>query len=99
MQDRFTKGILLVIAGLLVVSLFRSGGSEQQVALPSFIGSAIAQTNTSANEPTYTNYRLRSVGGQEVTDIKDIIAVGDGKSFIVSNTKGFMVYQVQGVAR
>ena len=98
MQDRFVKVLLVIIAGLLVVNLFRSNDQSSQVQLPAIIGSAIAQS--SSNDTTnYSSYRVRSVGGQEVADIKDIIAVGDGKSFVVSNTKGFMVYQVQGVTR
>ena len=86
MQDRFTKLLLVLVAGLLVANLLQSQSSS------SLVGSAQAQDATVIPPPT--SYKVRSLEGFTVEDLKDVVAVGDGRSFVVSNSKGFMVYQV-----
>ncbi|MGI8905431.1 MAG: hypothetical protein ACR2IE_02945 [Candidatus Sumerlaeaceae bacterium] len=92
LQDRFGKLMLVLIAALLAANLFRSPGSAELI-FP-LESSAHAQTTLST---TTTQRRLivKSLQGFSVADLKDVVAVGDGKSFVVSNPKGFMVYTVE----
>jgi len=92
-QDRFVKVMLVVIAALLVFNLFRPQTAQTTLELPSLVSSAQAQTSQNTDS-TPTTYKVRSLNGFSVADLKDVVAVGDGKSFVVSNPKGFVVYQV-----
>ena len=96
MQDRFVKVMLVIVAALLAVNLFRTQDAQVNLQLPSLIGSAQAQSTriTTATDTTPTTYQVRSIEGFPVENLKDVVSLGDGKSFVVSNTKGFMVYQV-----
>lgn len=97
MQDRVTKILLLVVAGLLAANLAQSLRKSAAPQADLFISAAQAQSRGSVRPempslsapPTVT-----SVKGFTVQDLQNVVAVGDGKSFVVSNTKGFMVYQV-----
>jgi len=94
MQDRFPKILLVLVAGLLVANLLQSQSS------PFVTGNAQAQNATVATPvPQDVTYTVRTVGGFPVENMKDAIAVGDGRSFVVTNTKGFMVYQIQSSSR
>jgi len=89
MQDRFTKLLLVLVAGLLAANLVQSQNS------PSFIGSAQAQSKSVVTPaPTETKDTLRTLAGFPVEDMNEVVAVGDGRSFVVTNKKGFMVYQI-----
>lgn len=109
MQDRFIKIMLVVIAGLLLANLYKSGDTVGVVSMPSLMESARAQSATANTLPAATSdvgtlpargpsmnrdYKLLTLNGFPVEDMKDIVALGDGRSFIASNPKGFMVYQV-----
>lgn len=99
MQDRFIKIMLAVIAALLAANLLNSqqtgGSASAELSLPSILNSAQAQSsNRREQNTTPVSYKLSRVDGVSVEDIQDVVAVGDGRSFVVSNTKGFMVYQV-----
>jgi hypothetical protein len=90
LQDRFIKIMLVTIAALLAANLFHGGKAELVLPLES---SAVAQS--AANPSTPRRLTVKAVQGFTVADLKDVVAVGDGKSFVVSNTKGFMVYTVE----
>lgn len=99
MQDRFIKIMLAVIAALLAANLVSSQSSSEsantELPLPSILSSAQAQSNNRREQNTTpVTYKLNRVDGVSVEDIQDVVAVGDGRSFVVSNSKGFMVYQV-----
>ena len=100
MQDRFTKIMLVVIAALLAANLLNSQGSADKadiaVQLPNILSSAQAQSSSrraQQNENPVT-YKLTRLEGQAVEDIQDVVSIGDGRTFVVSNSAGFMVYQV-----
>lgn len=78
LQDRFVKIMLVVIAGLLAMNLVKPSASL--VATP-----AMAQGS---------NVDVVSVKGYNVVGLKDVVSLGDGKSFVVSAPDKFMVYQV-----
>ena len=92
LQDRFTKVVLVLIAALLAANLFRSGGKADFV-FP-LESSAHAQS-TIANTTSLRKLVVKSLQGFSVTDLKEVVAIGDGKSFVVSNPNGFMVYTVE----
>ncbi len=98
MQDRFTKFMLVVIAALLAANLLNSNssdaGSSAEIALPNILSSAQAQSNNRRTEEKPITYKVNRLEGFAVEDLQDVVSVGDGRSFVVSNTKGFMVYQV-----
>lgn len=83
--DRFTKVILTVIALALVALLFRSGDS---VGVQS---EAFAQTKVS----TPPTVKLTKVNDIVVKNFKEVILLGDGKTFLVRVDDGIGVYQVQ----
>ncbi len=91
MQDRFVKIMLVVVACLLAANLLKPDAGGQAVVLPSILPTAHAQDNVPAPAQ---NYQVKSIKGFSVEDLRDIVAVGDGRSFVVSNSAGFMVYQV-----
>ncbi len=89
MQDRFVKIMLVVVAVLLAGNLLQSLFSS---ATPSLISSAQAQSRN--NSSNTERYEIKSLKGFTVKDLKSIVSVGDGRSFVASNSDGFMVYQV-----
>jgi hypothetical protein len=105
LNDRFVKIMLVAIACLLagnLVAVFTGYGLTPSLAQNANAQSSIApsQNNRNQNEFSRTtprNYRVKTLDGFAVADLKDVVAVGDGKSFVVSNTKGFMVYQLDPV--
>jgi hypothetical protein len=82
LQDRFVKLMLVVIAVLLAVNLVKPGTSLFTVPVN-------AQTSDPARR-----YDVAPVKGFQVAGLKDVVAVGDGRSFVVSKPDGFMVYQI-----
>jgi hypothetical protein len=96
LQDRFIKIMLVTIAALLAANLFHSGGKAEFV-LP-LESSAHAAATVQANQVAPTRMTVKAMQGFTVADLKDVVSVGDGKTFVVSNTKGFMVYSVEPVA-
>src|SRR5688500_3347642 len=99
MQDRFTKIMLVVIAALLAANLFTTRGTDAgnstEIALPNILISAQAQSSNRRNqEDTPVTYKVSRLEGFAVEDLQDVVSDGDGRSFVVSNSKGFMVYQV-----
>ncbi len=94
MQDRFIKIMLVVVAALLAGNLLQSMMSSTG---PSIISSAQAQPRNEAQaltESAATVYQLKVLSGFPVEDLKTVVPLGDGRSFVASNPKGFMVYQV-----
>lgn len=101
MQDRYIKLMLTLVAGLLAANLLHSL-SKSDVVLPElFVGSAQAQNTSTAVEvqgaSAKPNNSVRSLQGYPVDGLKEVVSLGDGRTFVVSNTKGFMVYQVSNV--
>lgn len=94
MQDRFVKIMLVVVAALLAGNLVQSMLSDAATPVPLFLSSAQAQTQTRNGVPAAQRYELKTLTGFPVKDLKSIVPVGDGRSFVASNTEGFMVYQV-----
>ncbi len=88
-QDKYTRTMLAVIAVLLALNLAVTAGSR---ITPLFESSAQAQVNKGIGDRSRT-YDVKPVRGFEITGLKEVISLGDGKSFVVSNEKGFMVYQ------
>lgn len=84
LQDRFVKIMLVVIAVLLGANLLKPNG-----ALLS--SQAQAQVMKGVGEQA-KRYDVKAVRGYEVKSLQDVVALGDGKSFVVSNPNGFMVY-------
>lgn len=97
MQDRFVKLMLVLIAGLLAANLMQPAGESHTISIPSVLPSANAQVN--ATTETTGRSRVSRLEGFSVEDLQSVVAVGDGRSFVVSNPKGFMVYQVVTSAR
>jgi hypothetical protein len=91
LQDRFGKIMLVLIAALLAANLLRSGKSELVLPIES---TAQAQNIVSSNTPVPQKVAVKTLQGFTVADLKDVVSLGDGRTFIVSNTKGFMVYTV-----
>jgi hypothetical protein len=87
LQDRFVRIMLVVIAVLLALNLASSGRS--------FLASpAQAQTTTYRLNPG-PRVDVKAIKGYEVQGLTDIVALGDGKSFVVAAPGKFMVYQVE----
>lgn len=86
LQDRFVKIMLVIIAVLLALNLVRPGTSVMTTP-------ATAQVITTTTLPPPT-LDVKPIKGFTVAGLKEIVAVGDGKSFIVSRADGFMVYRV-----
>lgn len=91
MPDRVTKLLLLIVAGLLAANLVHNLRQSPQPQGDLFISAAHAQNR---DIPRPLPPTVNAVKGYSVNDLRDVIALGDGKTFVVSNSKGFMVYQV-----
>ena len=89
-HDRFTKITLVIIALLLGLNLLLATGGR--ISSP-FESKVQAQVMKGLGEAARM-YDVRPVRGFEVTSLKEIISLGDGKTFVVSNPNGFMVYQM-----
>ncbi|MCX7018034.1 MAG: hypothetical protein WCK47_06710 [bacterium] len=86
LQDRFVKIMLGVIAALLALNLMRpDSGFIASPAQAQMV--RIIQDNTPRTD-------VKPIKGYQVVGLKDVVAVGDGKSFVVSAADKFMVYQV-----
>lgn len=94
MQDRQIKVLLIIIAGLLAANLCQSMFKSQSSPADVFVNAAQAQSNSSNRGQKALPPTVRSLKGYTVEDLRNVVALGDGQSFVVSNTKGFMVYQV-----
>jgi hypothetical protein len=95
MQDRYIKFMLTLVAGLLAANLFALAFKSSSSPAELFVSAAHAQdANVNTPAPSSQNITVKALKGFMVQDLKDVVAVGDGKSFVVSNPKGFMVYQV-----
>ena len=99
MQDRFVKFMLVVVAALLAANLIQYNSSQPVMQLPAIVGSAQAQSQSrsaaaAAAAEAAKVYKVNRLEGYSVEDLKEVVSVGDGRSFVVSNPKGFMVYQV-----
>lgn len=94
LQDRFVKLMLVAIALLLAANLFRTRESGGALSL---VSTAHAQNMGNANPPAPVakRYEMKRVDGLAVEDLKEVVSLGDGKTFVVSNSKGFMVYTVE----
>lgn len=97
-RDRYLHTLLTVIAVLLLLNLFK--GSDKPLA--TLESKAHAQSDGRIVQVAATpvlrqasNLRVAAIGGNQVTGLKDMIPLGDGKTFVVSNTSGFLVYQVE----
>jgi hypothetical protein len=89
-HDRFTKTMLVVIALLLGLNLMFTAGDK---VLALFESKAQAQVVKGTGDSARM-YDVRPVRGFQVTSLKEVSILGDGKPFIVSNPTGFMVYQI-----
>lgn len=90
LQDRFVKVMLVVIAFLLAANLMRQNNHATPMA-----SSIMLPLESSAQAQTGSPASVRTVQGFNVADLQSIISLGDGKTFVVSNPKGFMVYTVE----
>jgi hypothetical protein len=94
-KDRFGKTMLVVIAALLAANLFRS---KAELVLP-LESSAQAQNVVSSNPGNSASppkkLLVRNIQGFSVADVKEVVSLGDGKTFVVSNPNGFMVYTLE----
>jgi hypothetical protein len=85
-KDGFLRIMLVVIAVLLALNLFKSSGfgleSTAQAQIQKKIGDAVRV------------FDVKPVRGYEVKELQDIVALGDGKSFVVRTGDKFMVYQL-----
>lgn len=84
LKDRSTRVILAVAVGLLALNLLRPAGETG-----AGLGESAARAQNSSNVP-----KLFAIGGQRVTGLVSVTALGDGRSFVVANQNGFQVYQV-----
>ena len=84
LQDRFAKIMLVVIAVLLALNLVKP-------TLSFFSTPAQAQVTRGVGSQA-KRFDVRAVRGYEVKSLQDVVVMGDGKSFVVSNPNGFMVY-------
>jgi hypothetical protein len=94
-NNRYVRGMLAVVAALLVANLVMLAATrgKQGVTIES-----IAQAQMARNTPVpQVNSTVKPVKGYSVDDLKEVISLGDGKTFVVSNPKGFMVYRVEEV--
>lgn len=93
MKDRTIKGLLITCAVLLagnIIATFYPGKSSVSV-----IPNAEAQSSNRSNTQPRIVYNVKDLKGFSVSDLKEIVPLGDGKTFVVSNPNGFMVYQVE----
>lgn len=90
LQDRFTKIMLVVIAVLLAANMMKSKSGATPLL---FESAAQAQVTKKTGDYTQT-FDVKPVRGYEVTGLKQIIALGDGKTFVVAGPDKFMVYQI-----
>jgi hypothetical protein len=63
-----------------------------------FATPAVAQVVKGVGESART-FDVKAVRGYKVAGLKDVAVLGDGKSFVVTNTTGFMVYQLDDFTR
>ncbi|MCX7717067.1 MAG: hypothetical protein N2111_01520 [Candidatus Sumerlaeaceae bacterium] len=84
-QDRFVRVMLVVIAILLAMNLVSHGTS--------FLASPAQAQITRVNPGPRVD--VKAIKGYEVAGLTNIVALGDGKSFVVSAPGKFMVYQVE----
>ncbi len=89
LQDRFVKIMLVMIAVLLAANLLRPADRP----FAPLESSAQAQSPSTIASSNGIN-RVTAIGGFRVSDLKEVVAVGDGKSFVVTNPSGFQVYRV-----
>lgn len=89
-QDRFVRVMLVVIAALLAANLFKSGGSMNALDIAS---RGTAQVVKGVGDTART-FDVKPVRGYKVAQLKDVVVLGDQKSFVVSNNDGFMVYSL-----
>lgn len=80
--DVYTKAILTVIAVLMAILLIR-GGSDW--------GMSQAQAQTTRK----TQVAVNLIKEIPVADFKEVILLGDQKTFLIRVDKGIGVYQVQ----
>jgi hypothetical protein len=97
-RDRYLHGILTIIAILLLLNLFKP--VDRPLATIESQAQAQATDNRTLVIPTpiqrqANNLRISAVGGNQVSNLKDVVPLGDGRSFVVSNPGGFLVYQVE----
>lgn len=92
MQDRQIKTLLIIVAGLLAINVGVSLWNSAPGSVDVLVSPAQAQSNQSRNQPQIIN--VLPVKGFTVQDLKDVVSLGDGKTFVARNEKGFMVYQV-----
>lgn len=90
-KDRTIKGLLAICALLLACNFIATlypGKSSVNVL-------SNAEAQNSRNAPRRPVYNVKDIKGFTVNDLKEIVPLGDGKTFVVSNPNGFMVYQVE----
>lgn len=93
LQDRFVKIMLVIIAVLLAANLLRPAESRPPAL---FVSSAQAQQSGQySTAAASASLSVTAIGGYRVSDLKEVVAVGDGQSFVVSNPNGFQVYRVE----
>ncbi len=85
------RGILIVIAILLIANLLVTllAGSANHATLVTQVGAQNA-----APLPLPMANKVQVVQGFSIANMKDVVSLGDGRTFVVSNANGFMVYQV-----
>lgn len=81
--DVYSKTILTVIAVLLAILLLR-GGSDW--------GMPQAQAQTAKTPPKVAVNLIKEI---PIADFKEVILLGDQKTFLIRVEKGIGVYQVQ----
>jgi len=91
-NNRYVRSMLAVIAVLLAANLIVLAATrgQQGVAVDSVAQAQVRTTPT----PVPSASTVKAVKGYSVDDLKEVISLGDGKTFVVSNPKGFMVYRV-----
>jgi hypothetical protein len=92
-NNRFMQIMLVVIAALLALNLVKGDRSLLSVATP-----AQAQLTVPWGQGGSRTIDCKPVRGYTVNQLSNVAILGDGKTFIVSNPTGFMVYQVDVVA-
>jgi predicted RNA-binding protein with TRAM domain len=99
-RDRYLHTILTIIAGLLLLNLIkptdRPLATVESTAHAQTDGSRVVLLPTPM-ERQAGNLRVSSVGGHSVMSLKDVVSLGDGRTFVVSNPNGFVVFQVEPV--
>ncbi len=82
------RGILIVVALLLITNLAVTLLSGNQAAL-------ISNVTAQQTQPLpVAATKVDIVQGFSIKDMKEVVSLGDGRTFVVSNANGFMVYQV-----